>query len=104
MLREKGEVLCVFMKFKRLVESGFDYKLKNLCTNWGSEFLSQNFSKVCEEEDIESHLTASYIKKKQDDMVVWRNCIVMNIAWSLLKSMQVPTIFVVRQYDMWFVF
>ena len=40
MLKEKEEALCAFKKFKRLVENGSGYKLKNVRTNRGGEFLS----------------------------------------------------------------
>ena len=52
MLEEKGEALCAFKKFKILVETWLDHKLKTLRTDKGGEFLSQNFSKFCKEEGI----------------------------------------------------
>ena len=43
MLKEKGETLCAFKKFKRLVENGSYHKLKTVRTNRGGEFLSQYY-------------------------------------------------------------
>ena len=60
MLKEKGEALYAFKKFKRLVENGSNHKLKALCTDRGEEFLSHNFSKFCKEEGIKRQLTAPY--------------------------------------------
>ena len=56
------EALRAFKKFKRLVENGSDNKLKTLCTDRGGEFLSQNFSKFREEEDIKRQLTKDALK------------------------------------------
>ena len=60
MLKEKGEVLFAFKKFKRLVENGSDHKLKTLYTDRDGEFLSKNFSKFYEEEGIKHQLIAPY--------------------------------------------
>ena len=40
MLKEKGEALCAFKRFRRLVENESDHKQKTLRTDRGSEFLS----------------------------------------------------------------
>ena len=60
MIKEKGEALCAFKKFKRLIENGSDPKLKILRTDRGGVFLSQNFSKFCEEEGNQRQLIAPY--------------------------------------------
>ena len=54
-IREKGEALCAFKKFKRFVENEYDHKLKTLCINRGGKFLSHNFLKSCIEEGIKPH-------------------------------------------------
>ena len=78
-------------KFKRFVEKGYDLKLKTLRTNRDGEFLSQNFSNFCEE-GLKCQLTALYTLQ-QNDVVERRNRTIMNIARSLLKSLQVLAIF-----------
>ena len=89
---EKGEALCAFKKFKRLVKNESDHKLKTLCTDRGGEFLYQNFSNFCEEEGIKCQLTTPYTLQ-QNGVVDRRYCTIMNTPRSLRKSMQVPTIF-----------
>ena len=83
MLKENGEALCAFKKFKRFVENESDHKLKTLRTDWGGEFLSQNFSKFCEEEVVKRQLIAPYTPQ-QNCVMEWRNRTIMNTARSLL--------------------
>ena len=47
-------------KVQKIVANGSDHKLKTLRTDWYDEFLSQNFSKFCEEEGIKCQLIAPY--------------------------------------------
>ena len=51
-LKDKEEALRAFKKFKRLTKNRYGNKLKTLCTDRSGEFLSQNISKLYEEEGI----------------------------------------------------
>ena len=59
-LRTRDQVLLVFTKFKVLVENMCGCKIKILRTDHGGEFLSANFTQLCEETEIERHYTAPY--------------------------------------------
>ena len=87
-LRSKDQVLPAFTKFKVLVENMRGCSIKILRTDCGGEFLSANFTQLCEEIGIERHYTAPYTLQ-QNGVVERRNRSIMDMAHSLLKSMNV---------------
>lgn len=56
-LENKNEALTYFMQFKMMVEKEFNSVLKCLRTDNGGEFLSQEFSRFCEEHGIKRQFT-----------------------------------------------
>ena len=88
-LRTKDQTLPVFTKFKTLVENMRGCRIKTLRTDRGGEFLSANFTKLCEETGIERHYTAPY-SPQQNGVVERRNRSIMDMTRSLLKSMNLP--------------
>lgn len=60
MLKNKGEALEVFKKFKAQVEGRIEEKLKVFRTDRGGEFRSKEFTLDCEVNGIARHYTASY--------------------------------------------
>ena len=85
MLKEKGEALCVFQKFKRLTENESNhYRLR-----WRVIIPELKF---CEKEGIKRQLTAPYTPI-QNGVVERRNRTIMNTTKNLVMSIQVSTIF-----------
>lgn len=89
MIKSKDEAQSVFMKFKAEAENMSGNCIKTLWTDRGGEFISTEFSRLCEEASIVRHLTAPY-SPQQNGVVERRNRFVMAMAHSLLNSMNVP--------------
>ena len=60
-MKTKDEVLGIFLKWKKMVETQTGRKVKRLHTDNGEEFKNDPFLKVCEEEGIVRHFTVRYI-------------------------------------------
>ncbi|KAG6535240.1 hypothetical protein ZIOFF_000205 [Zingiber officinale] len=84
--------LQVAMDNRRVALNTTEYKIKTLRTDRGGEFLSTEFTRFCENEGIERHLTAPYTPQ-QNDVVERRNRTVMAMARSLLKGTHMPARF-----------
>ena len=56
-MRHKDEVLDVFMKWKKLIETQTSRKIKRLRSDNGGEYKSDPFLKVCQDEGIVRHFT-----------------------------------------------
>ena len=59
-MKTKDEVLRIFLKWKKMVETQTGRKVKRLRTDNGGEFKNDPFLKVCEEEGIVRHFTVRY--------------------------------------------
>ena len=60
-MKTKDEVLGIFLKWKKMVETQTGRKVKRLHTDNGRELKNDPFLKVCEEEGIVRHFTVRYI-------------------------------------------
>lgn len=60
MIKRKDEALCVFKKFKVLVEKELGKSIKTFRTDLGGEFCSKEFEEFCENAGIQRHYTAPY--------------------------------------------
>ena len=56
-MRHKDEVLDVFLKWKKLIETQTGRKIKRLRSDNGGEYKSDPFLKVCRDEGIVHHFT-----------------------------------------------
>ena len=88
-IKAKSQACSVFKKFKSMVENSSRHKLRMLRIDRGSEFLSNEFTSLCEEWWIERHLAALYTPQ-QNGAVERRNRTFTAKARSLFKSMHVP--------------
>jgi len=88
-LKTKDQACSEFVKFKAVAENFCGRRIKTLRSDRGGEFLAAAFAKVCEEAGIHRHLTAPYTPQ-QNGVVERRNRTVMEMARSLLKTMNVP--------------
>lgn len=88
-LKNKGEALNAFKRFKAHVEDGQTKRIGTLRTDRGGEFCSQEFTHYCEEHGITRNLTAPY-SPQQNGVVERRNRTVVSMARSLLKQMGLP--------------
>ena len=88
-IKTKNQALLMFDKFKRLVENSQNRCIKILRTDRGGEFLSTNFTRLCEDAGIDRQYTTPYTPQ-QNGVVERRNRTVVGMARSLLKSMSVP--------------
>ncbi|CAH9056331.1 unnamed protein product [Cuscuta europaea] len=59
-IRLKDQVFGLFKKFKQQVENMSGCRVKTLRTDRGGEFLSNEFTKFCEDEGIQRHVTTPY--------------------------------------------
>ena len=59
-MKTKDEVFEVFLKWKKMVETQTDKKVKRLRTDNGGEFRSGPFQKFCEDEGIVRHFTVRH--------------------------------------------
>ena len=91
-LKTKDQASEVFAKFKAEAENSVGYKMKCVRSDRGGEFLAAAFKNTCEEAGIKRQLTAPY-SPQQNGVVERRNRTVMEMARSLLKSMNVPGAF-----------
>ncbi|KAG6479946.1 hypothetical protein ZIOFF_063423 [Zingiber officinale] len=91
-LTAKKDAFQAFKKFKSVTENTTEYKIKTLRTDRGGEFLSTEFTRFCENEGIERHLSAPYTPQ-QNGVVERRNRTVMAMARSLLKGTHMPARF-----------
>jgi len=89
MLKTKNQALEAFCKFKAKVENIAGERIKVLHSDHGGEFLVGAFKDVCEAASIQRYLTAPYTPQ-QNGVVERKNRTVMEMARSLLKSMQMP--------------
>ncbi|GJX91101.1 putative RNA-directed DNA polymerase [Tanacetum coccineum] len=89
MLKSKDEALGMFQKFRVLVENETGVKVKTLRTDRGGEFNSKAFTEYCEDTGLKHHFTAPY-SPQQNGVVERRNRSVIEMARSMMKSMEVP--------------
>ncbi|KAH9670812.1 Integrase catalytic domain-containing protein [Citrus sinensis] len=59
-MRAKDEVLEIFMKWKKLVETQTDRKIKVLRSDNGGEYTSDPFLQLCQNEGIKRHFTVRH--------------------------------------------
>ena len=91
-LKLKYEIFDNFRKFKALVERQSGRYIKTLQTDRGDEFLSNEFSSFCEENDIHRELTIPYTPE-QNGVAERKNRTVVEMARSLLKGKHLPNQF-----------
>jgi transposase InsO family protein len=92
MLKTKDQPVDAFIKFRAEAENSTGQHIKILRSDRGGEFLARSFQKVCEEAGIKHQFTAPYTPQ-QNGVVERKNRSVMEMARSLLKSMEIPGIF-----------
>eukprot|EP01018_Ginkgo_biloba_P039433 Gb_15074 [translate_table: standard] len=88
-LKQKSEAFKCFKHFKTMVEKKSGYYLKVLRTNRGGEFTSREFSDYCNNHGIKRQLTTTYTPQ-QNGVAKRKNCTIMEIARSMLKSKNLP--------------
>ena len=55
-MKTKDEVLGIFIKWKKMIETQTGRRIKCLCTDIGGEYKSDPFKRICEDEGIVRHL------------------------------------------------
>ncbi|KAA0062709.1 copia-type polyprotein [Cucumis melo var. makuwa] len=93
--KEKLEVFGRFKRFKALVEKESGYEIKALRSNRGGEFTSNEFKTFCTKNGIRRPMTVPFTPQ-QNDIVEWKNRIILNMARSMLKSKKMPKQFWVQ--------
>jgi hypothetical protein len=91
-LKTKDQASEAFAKFKAEAKNSLGYKVKCVRSDRGGEFLAAAFKNICEEAGIRRQLIAPYTPQ-HNGVVKRRNITVMEMARSLLKSMNVPGMF-----------
>ena len=92
MLKSKDQAVDAFIKFRVEVEKSSSHEIKILRSDRGGEFLASSFQNVCEQARIKHQFTALYTPQ-QNGVVERKNRSMMEMARSLLKSMEIPGIF-----------
>ena len=88
-LRSKGDVFSVFKKFKAIVETESGCKLKNLRSDNGKEYTSNEFEKFCADMGIKHQLTVSY-SPQQNDVSERKSRTVVEMARCMLMDKKLP--------------
>ena len=91
-LKEKSEVFGIFKRFKAYVEKQSGRQIKVLRSDRGKEYNSREFDQFCEDEGIERQLTTAYTPQ-QNGVSKRKNCMVMEMARSMLKEKGLPNTF-----------
>ncbi|GAU30308.1 hypothetical protein TSUD_385290 [Trifolium subterraneum] len=89
LINKKSEVLEVFKRFKSLVERQSGFKIKVLRTDGGGEYMSSEFTALCEQEGIIREVTPPYTPQ-QNDIAERKNRTIMNMVRSMLNSKDLP--------------
>ncbi|GKA50384.1 retrovirus-related pol polyprotein from transposon TNT 1-94, partial [Tanacetum coccineum] len=97
-LKEKSQAFEVFKKFIAMVEKEKCLKIKSVRSDRGGEFLSKEFNKFCEDNEIRRFLTAPYFPQ-QNGVVERKNRTILNMVRSMLKSKKMPKEFWVEAVD-----
>ncbi|KAL8145114.1 hypothetical protein AgCh_003359 [Apium graveolens] len=92
LLKNKNEAFDAFKRFRSLVESGPEKKIKSFRSDRGGKFMSKDFLAYCEENGINRQFTAPY-SPQQNGVVERRNRTMMEMARSLLREMKLPNYF-----------
>jgi transposase InsO family protein len=92
MLQTKDQAVDAFIKFRAEAEKSVGYQIKILRSDRGGEFLANSFQSVCEKAGIKHQFTAPYTPQ-QNGVVERKNRSMMEMARSLLKSMEIPDVF-----------
>nr|GEX57955.1 retrovirus-related Pol polyprotein from transposon TNT 1-94 [Tanacetum cinerariifolium] len=84
-LRTKDEVLGVFIKWKKMMETQTCRKIKHLRTNNGREFKNDLFIKFCEDEGVIRHFTVRNTPQ-QNEAVKRINRTLLEKIWCVLSN------------------
>lgn len=88
-LREKSDTFETFKNFELMVENQSGYKIKDLCSNHGGEYIAKKFYNFCEEHGIHHCLTVLMLPQ-QNGIAERKNRTVIETARSMLKTKQLP--------------
>ncbi|XP_066323768.1 uncharacterized protein [Miscanthus floridulus] len=91
-LKTKDQASDAFAKFKAEAKNSLGHKVKCVRSDRGGEFLVAVFKDICEQAGIMRQLIAPY-SPQQHGVVERRNRTVMEMARSLMKSINVPGMF-----------
>lgn len=89
LMKTKDDVLQTFKMFRRKVETETGERIKVLRTDRGGEFLSNEFTKYCNETGLERHYTSPY-SPQQNGVVERHNRTVLEMVRCNLKTMSMP--------------
>ena len=90
-MKSKSDAFENFKKFKAMVEKQNGQVVRALRTDRGEEFLSQEFTRFCEDQGIRRELTAPYTPD-QNGVAERKNRTVVEMARSMLKAKQMPNL------------
>ena len=63
-MKHKGEVLELFVEWKKNMENSIGRKIKVLCSDNRREYTSDSFLQLCRDESIERHLTVRKVPQQ----------------------------------------
>jgi len=92
LLKKKSEAFECFRIFKELVENETDMKIKNLRSDNGGEFTSNEFMDYCEKHGIKRQFSTAQTPQ-QNGVVERKNKIVQEMARTMLKEAKLGDIF-----------
>lgn len=87
--RLKSEVFTTFKKFKVLVETQSENKIKAIRSDRGGKYASQEFTQFLEEKGIQRQFTVSYTPQ-QNGVAERRNITLLEMACAMLKAQGMP--------------
>ena len=92
LLKRKFEVLYVFTTLLQMIKTQYHTMACYLCSDNGSEYLSNEFRSRLNKHGILQQLACLY-SHEQNGVAARTNCSIMSIVWCLLYGMNVPKYF-----------
>jgi transposase InsO family protein len=92
LLKNKSEVFSYFQEFYNFMKKQFDAKIKVFRSDNGTEFINQNFSKLCKEKWI-VHQTSCVYTPQQNGIAERKNQHLLEVTRVLLFQNNAPKIF-----------
>ena len=91
-MQHKNEVLDIFLKWKKMIETQTSRKIKRLRSDNGGEYKSDPFLQVCQDEGIVRHFTVRETPQ-QNGVAECMNHTLLEKVWCVLSNAELGKVF-----------
>ena len=84
-MKNKNEVLGIFLKWKKMVETQTSRNVKRLCLENGGKYKNDNFLQICQDEGIVRHFNVQDISQ-QNGVAECMNQTILEKVWCILSN------------------